>query len=309
MAITILPGVNMTNSPAYLAFVQHGWADDNRAMLRLTPQLELPDAPRQVIAPSLNYPQTWLRMSPLINEVEGHAMGAIARHPHTPWRIIGHSMGGLIWLELLTRHPEWWPRVESLVLLASPVGGAHLGRLIDPFSLGIGIAADLGINRRSLAEALAAHIPTLVIAGDLGQGSDGTISVESTKVDRAQFVILPGVSHPHLRHHPATADRIRRYWAGEPVGTVLTTAPLVHQVRQLPGMTDVPPRHYAKAQVLATLKDASTIRVWPSPLGWLHVFVGDVTGACLYSGFVGWQHREATWRQLSALGLLADGEV
>ena len=149
----------------------------------------------QIVAPSLNYAMTWLRIEPLVTAVEQQAMVALEEFPDRPWRIIGHSMGGLIWLELLNRRPDWRLRVEFLTLVASPVGGADLGRIIDPLQVGVGIAADLGKDRRPLAASIAAEIDTLVLAGDIDNGSDGTITLESTKVPNAQFVRLTGLSH------------------------------------------------------------------------------------------------------------------
>lgn len=299
-------GPDMTASPDYIVFAQHGWADDNRAMLNLTQQLGLADEPVHVVAPSLNYVQTWLRIEPLIAAVEQQATAAIAQYPNAPLRIIGHSMGGLIWLELLHRYPDRWPQVESLVLLASPIGGADLGRLVDPIGLGIGIAADLGVNRRPLAEAVAIQIPTLVIAGDIDNGSDGTITVESTKVAQAQFVTLEGVSHPQIRNHPATADVIRQFWAGETVGAQLLPHPIIQKLRQMPGMTDAHPRDFAKAKIVATLKDQSTLRIWQNALGILHVFLGSPEGECLYAGFVGWLHKEEAQQLLRELEVLRE---
>lgn len=296
----------MTVSPDYILFAQHGWADDNRAMLDLTQRLVSPDEAVHVVAPSLNYVQTWLRIEPLIAAVEQQAAAAIAQYPHTPLRIIGHSMGGLIWLELLHRYPNRWPQVESLVLLASPIGGADLGRLLDPMGLGIGIAADLGINRRPLAEAIAAQIPTLVIAGNIDNGSDGTITVESTKVAQAQFVTLEGVSHPQIRNHLATADLIRQFWAGETVGTPLSPHPIIQKLRQVPGMTDAHPRDFAKAKIIATLEDQSTLRIWQNAWGILHIFLGSPEGDCLYAGFVGWLHKDKAQRLLGELEVLRE---
>ena len=89
--------------------------------------------------------------------------------------------------QALSRHPEWWKRFESIVLLGSPIGGADLARIVDLFGWGIGIAKHLGQNRRVLAEQVTAKIPTLVIAGNITAGGDGTVPIESTKLKHAYF--------------------------------------------------------------------------------------------------------------------------
>ncbi|MEY3299894.1 MAG: hypothetical protein RLZZ597_3154 [Cyanobacteriota bacterium] len=286
-------------SPDYLLFAQHGWADNNQHMVALAQQLATEQT--HIIAPSLNYAMTWLRMAPLIDDVERIATEAVKTYPDAPLRIIGHSMGGLIWLEVLTRHSDWWPKVHSLVLVASPVGGADLGRILDPLQVGVGIAADLGQDRRAMASALAQHLKTLVIAGDLDGGSDGTIPVESTKVPHAQFVDMEGLSHAAMRNHPWVVETIRQFWAGEDLSEPLTQHPVIEQIRAIPGMTDAHLRDLPQSEPFLTLEDESVIRVWRHPLGIDHVFVIASSGACLYAGYVGWLHRTDLWHALSHL--------
>lgn len=286
-------------TPDYILFAQHGWADDNRAMMSLAQGLAGESA--KIIAPCLNYAMTWLRMEPLIYEIEKQAATALVEYPESPLRIIGHSMGGLIWLEILNRHPDWHLRVEFLTLIASPVGGADLGRIIDPLQVGVGIAADLGKNRRPMAAAIAAEIETLVLAGDLDQGSDGTITVESTKVPNAQFVCLTGLSHAAMRYHPSVIDRIQQFWQGEILSELITVHPIIETIRAIPGMTDAHLRGFGKATPLMTFEDGVSIRVWRNSLGIEHVFVVSPHGRCLYGGYVGWLHTEDLWQTLQKL--------
>jgi pimeloyl-ACP methyl ester carboxylesterase len=284
---------------AYILFTQHGWADTNQSMMALAEQLVGENG--QIVAPCLNYAMTWLRMAPLIDEVDALATATLARQPSLPLRMVGHSMGGLIWLEVLNRHPEWWGRVEFLVLVASPVGGADLGRILDPLQVGVGVAADLGRDRRPLAARIAATIQTLSIAGDIDGGSDGTIPVESTRVPNAQFVCLPGLSHATLRCHPQVVEQIQKFWAGEPLSDPLVIHPLVHRLRQIPGMTDAHRRDFARATPWHTFADGTSLSLWLSPLGIHHVFLASAQGDCLYSGYVGWLHTGEMWHDLEAL--------
>ncbi|NJL47648.1 MAG: lysophospholipase [Leptolyngbyaceae cyanobacterium SM2_5_2] len=285
--------------PDFILFAQHGWADTNQHMAALAK--DLATEATKIVAPSLNYAMTWLRITPLIDNLDRLATAALANHPEAPLRIIGHSMGGLIWLEVLNRHPDWWPRVHSLVLVASPVGGADLGRIIDPLKVGIGIAADLGQDRRPLACRIAASINTLSLAGDVDGGSDGTITIETAKVPSAQFLTMEGLDHAAMRHHPLVIETIRRFWAGENLSEPLTLHPVIEQLRAIPGMTDAHPRDIKWSTPFVTLPDGATVRTWQHPLGIDHVFVVSERGDCLYSGFVGWLNRENLWQALHDL--------
>lgn len=282
----------VTNTPDFILFAQHGWADDSRAIAALSRTVATPNT--LIVAPDLGYVATWLRIQPLIQKVEQTAIDIIARYPTTPIRIIGHSMGGLIWLELLNRHPEWWSSVESLVLVASPIGGADLGRIIDPLGFGIGIARDLGMNRRQLAQTIAQVIPTLIIAGDIDGGSDGTITVGSTKFPHAEFVCLPGLHHAVLKNHQTVAATIRNFWlnptkAVSSIESDLSTL-LIQRLQLVMGMTDAHRRDFYRAKALITFKDGINILTWKHPLQVDHVFVANRLGECLYGGFVGLIH-------------------
>lgn len=292
-------------TPAFILFAQHGWADGNRSMMALahhlvadldlaiaTEPVAEPDIKSTVpiVAPDLGYLQTWIRIAPLVQTVETIAIQQMALYPQTPFRIVGHSMGGLIWLEVLNRHPDWWANVHSLVLVASPVGGADLGRVIDPFNLGIGIATDLGTNRKQIAEKIAAAIPTLIIAGDYDGGSDGTVPVECTRFANAQFVCLPGLSHPALRNHPSVASIIRDFWRDTTIGELIEYDQVIRRLQTVSGMTDAHWRGFYEATIVTQLDNGGTIRTWKNWLGVDHVFVACPKGKCLYAGFVGWMH-------------------
>ncbi len=289
----------MIEAPDFILFAQHGWADGNKAIANLARAVATPNT--HIITPNLGWLRTWLRMEPLIQRVEQVATEAIATYPKTPIRIIGHSMGGLIWLEVLSRHPEWWLQIHSLVLVASPVGGADLARMIDPLQIGIGMACDLGKNRRPLAELIAEVIPTLVIVGDIDNGSDGTITVETTKFSHSKFVCLPGLSHAVLKNHPRVADIIRDFWVKPekqiPIEPDLSST-LIEHLRSVPGITDAHRRDFYRAKPCIIFKNGITVLSWKSPFQIDHVFVANSQGQCLYSGFVGWAHTEALRKSL-----------
>ncbi|NJK82140.1 MAG: lysophospholipase [Chloroflexaceae bacterium] len=287
MAIELKP-LAPTNT---ILFAQHGWADTAAAMTRLGQALAGPAT--LVVAPNLGYINTWIRIAPLIDNVAQIAAQQLQHYPNARIRIIGHSMGGLMWVEVLHRHPEWWPRIQSLVLVASPVSGAHRGRMVDPFGWGIGIARDLSVNRRKLAETVAASIPTLVIAGDIDNGSDGVVLVESALLTNATCVVLHGLDHATLRYHPRLLPIIRHFWQHRtpyPRLTIDLAEKIIERLQMVPGMTITPRRDYMRARVLYTFTNGLTLRTWTNMFGVKHVFLADERGAHLYGGYVGWLH-------------------
>ncbi|MBP0018804.1 MAG: alpha/beta hydrolase [Cyanobacteria bacterium SBLK] len=277
------------SQPDFILFAQHGWADTDRQIQTLAKSLT---SSEWVIAPNLGWFKTWWRIDPLIQTVEEIAIATLQKYPDTPWRILGHSMGGLIWVELLHKHPEWRSRVHSLILIASPIGGSDLGRLFDASFLGLGIAKDLSKNRREMVEEIAKEIPTFAIAGDIDKGSDGTIVVGSTQCDRAQFVTLP-ISHPELKNHLSLIPLIQTFWKNP----ILTSPPkstlkteLIRELRRIPGVLDAHPRDFPRAKITANLPEGMTLRTWKNPLNQLqHIFLGDRRDRCIYSAFITWK--------------------
>jgi len=195
--------------PDFILYAQHGWADNHLGITKLARSLGTPQT--LIVTPNLGWFNTWLKMAPLIKKVETMAIANFNLYPHTPIRIIGHSMGGLIWLEILHRHPQWWQNVHSLVLVGAPVGGSRLAKTIDPFNLAV--CGDLALSQIKIAEAIALKIKTLSIIGDIDGKSDGTVTVASTKFNHGKFKILKRIKHPHLKNHPLVAQAIREFWA------------------------------------------------------------------------------------------------
>lgn len=290
------------NNSDFLLFVQHGWTDDNKDISRLARALASPST--IAIAPDLGWLKTWWSIEPLIDEVEEIATATIKNYPDKPIRIIGHSMGGLIWLEVLDRHPEWWNKVDSLVLLGSPIGGSDVSRTIDPLSIGIGIAKDLGTNRRWLAEKIAQNIPTLAIASDLGNGSDGLVPVGATKFAHSQFICLPDITHAALKRDLSLVPIIKDFWSNRqnltPPEADLATK-LIERLQSTPGMTDAHWGDFAFGQVYLRFAKGITLRIWKNLLGVDYVFVADKNDKCLYAGYVGWLHAQDLRKTLAEI--------
>lgn len=292
----------LMQAPDFILYAQHGWADGHQAMAELAANLATPET--LVITPNLGFVKTWIRMEPLIQAVEASVANTIVQYPYVPIRAIGHSMGGLIWIEVLARHPSWWNRIESLVLVGSPIGGADLARAFDPLALGLGIAKDLGTNRRERAEAIAAKIPTLIIAGDIDNGSDGTVVVQATKVFGAEFIRLPGLDHVALKNHPRVVEAIQKFWSVTDANILEMddfTYTVIKRLQTVEGMTDGHERDFERATVIHTFDNGVTIRVWRNLMGIEHIFVACSEGSCLYGGFVGWLHTECLAQALDEL--------
>ncbi len=284
-----------------VVFAQHGWDDNGQAIGTLAERLLAPGD--RLVAPSLNRLQTWLRIAPLVAAAERHALVVAKSDPHRQWTAIGHSMGGLIWLEILNRHPEWWGRVRALVLIAPPLGGSDIARILDPGGWGIGIARDLGCNRRPLAEKIAAAIPMQIVASDLGNGSDGTVPLGATQCDRACWVCLQGITHAQLRYRPESLPHIRSFLQAPSVSEPATDAigRLLRQMRALPGIVDTNHSGCARAPILREFPGGLALRLrsWAGAIAC--VYLSDAAGRCLYSGFVGRSHVAPLQRALQAL--------
>lgn len=283
--------MKVSNSPDFLLFAQHGWADNGNSIGKLAQALANPET--HLVVPSLGILKTFIHIELLLEQVEAIATKTISNYPQTPLRIIGHSMGGLIWLEVLARHPEWWHKIHSFTLIGSPIGGSDMARIVDPLGIGIGTARDLGKNRRPMAEKIAQHIPTLSIASDLNAGSDGLVTIECSKMAYAQFALVSGIHHTPLRCHPRIVPIIQEFWANPQIGSPpradLATK-VIGRLQSVPGMTDASYRDFKRSQVVLSFRDGMTLRTWKNPLGINHVFLADRLGKCLYAGYVGWIH-------------------
>ncbi|ELS01059.1 putative hydrolase or acyltransferase of alpha/beta superfamily [Xenococcus sp. PCC 7305] len=290
------------NNPDCIILAQHGWSDDGHDIGNLARAMVTTEA--LVIAPSLGILKTYWRIEPLIKQLEQITLETIKNYPKISLRMIGHSMGGLICIELLHRHPELWHRVHSLVVIGSPIGGSHLARMIDPLGIGIGMARDLGRNRRETATRIAQQIPTLAIAGDLGFGTDGMVTVENTKFAHSQFICLRGAAHVGLKSNQKLIPIIQEFWrnpqiAKAPANNLATR--IIQYLQQVPGMTDAHYRNFSRSQIQLVLSEGIQIRTWTSPARVDHVFVCDREEKILYGGYVGWLHAAQLHKALREL--------
>lgn len=287
--------------PEFLFFAQHGWSDNGKNIGQLAQTMA--DKNTLVFAPSLGLLNTYWRIASLVKQVENLALQTMSQYPESQLKIMGHSMGGLIWLEVLQRHPEWWQKVHSLVVIGSPIGGADLARIVDPFNIGIGIARDLAKNRRPIAEKIAQSIPTLSIASDLGNGSDGMVTIEATKFDYAQFVRVQGIPHAQMRRDLSMIPLIQQFWSQPQVNTPPSdlATEVIQYIRNIPGMTDSNYNLLERSQKMFDLPQNISIRTTKNFARLDHVFVMNPEQECLYAGYVGWLHALDLKRALAQL--------
>jgi hypothetical protein len=285
-----------TDSPETILVAQHGWADNNRAMLAFGRAVA--SSTTLVIAPNLGYRRTWMRMAPLVDTAEQAVECALQEHPTTILRIVGHSMGGLIWIELLTRRPDWRQRTDRLVLIGCPVGGANLAEMLDP--LGLTIGRDLSVDRRALAEALVQSVPTLVVVGDLLGPHDGTVSHDSARVANARFIRVPSSSHAGLRRSRWVTALVRAFLE-RPDPPPLDFDAVVAQLQVVARPRATNSQTLQLASVRCMFQEGSTIRTLRLPGHAERVFVVDGDGECRYAGGVPWRDRRGLEAVLRAI--------
>jgi pimeloyl-ACP methyl ester carboxylesterase len=119
-----------------------------------------------------------------------------------PAHFVGHSLGGLVVLEALLRHPQ--VAAGRVVLLGTPARGCYAGRRIARYPAGrwfLGESEDLWREERTVhwtrPEALGVIAGTLPLGlgrlfGPLPGVNDGVVGLEETAVDgMADRAVLP----------------------------------------------------------------------------------------------------------------------
>lgn len=135
--------------------------------------------------------------------------------------LVGHSLGGLVVLDMLARQPD--PRLRRVVMMGSPCTGCHAAAVVA------GLPWLKAIIGCSLKDWLAMPMPNLpdgieigVLAGDrsiglgrlvpgLPQPSDGVVSVAETRLPGASDSIVLHVSHAEMLVSRACADQVAAF--------------------------------------------------------------------------------------------------
>ena len=145
----------------------------------------------------------------------------VARLPAASIALLGHSLGGLIVLDMLARNPD--PRIRRVVLMGSPCAGSHCADTLLRLPL---LSAIVG---RSLADAAArkawqapAGVEVGVLAGSRGVGlgrlipglpspNDGTVAVAETRLAGSRDAITLPVSHSEMLVSPECARQVAAF--------------------------------------------------------------------------------------------------
>ncbi len=199
----------------HIFLILHGLGRHRNSMAKLTRTLR----DHGHSAYSLNYPSSFRPveshgddMEHLLNGLEGIASVSF----------IGHSLGGLVARELLSRKDGWRRKIQArqLIMLGTPNNGARIADMMSGLKLFHTIAGPSGQDIRPgrLQDLPAPDIPTLVIAGGrgtkagfnplLGEDNDGIVTVSETRIDSAHEFKLVNVIHTTIMDHEDTLQAI-----------------------------------------------------------------------------------------------------
>lgn len=145
---------------------------------------------------------------------------ALARFARGGAAFVGHSLGGLVILDMLNRHPE--VAAEAVVLLGAPVRGCLAGRRLRSAGVGrwmMGACRSLWDERPARWErasplgVLAGTLPIGLgrVLGPLPGENDGVVLVEETAVDGMSERTLVHEGHSMLIFTAAVATRVDRF--------------------------------------------------------------------------------------------------
>ncbi|BBA79163.1 hypothetical protein RGRSB_0600 [cyanobacterium endosymbiont of Rhopalodia gibberula] len=290
----------MIDPPDCILFVQHGWTDTHQDILQLVKTLKT--AKNQIVALNFGWLKTWIESEDILELIEQKVVEVLDSYPDIPWRIIGYSLGGLLWLDFLDQHPELWSKINSIVLIGCPINGVQSFGILKPSETKI--AKYLLKSRQAVTEKIAQSIPTLSIAGDLGDKSDGTIRIETTQVAFGEFTCLPNLSHAKLKTSPQVVEVIQKFWDFLPIQVIPKkdfAIILIERLQAVPGMTYTQNRDFERSQVYLLFQDGKSIRIWKNSLNILYVFLANKNKECLYSGCVCWVHAQELQNSLEAI--------
>ncbi|MCX7018789.1 MAG: alpha/beta hydrolase [Candidatus Sumerlaeota bacterium] len=152
-----------------------------------------------------------------INELADQLSSAVASRPDARIHFITHSMGGIIVRTCLARHH--FPNIGRFVMIGPPNQGARLADVLSRWALYRLVFGPAGLDLRQGENGVCrdAGIPNCefgIIAGGRGGSrgknpflpgdNDGTVTVESTRLEGAADFLLVPYSHTIIHMMPRT---------------------------------------------------------------------------------------------------------
>jgi pimeloyl-ACP methyl ester carboxylesterase len=138
-----------------------------------------------------------------------HALSCcISKIPGETIDLVGHSLGGLVILNMLAQTPD--PRIRRVVLMGSPCGGSHCASVLlrKPWlSSIVGRSIRDSLMQNHWQTPAAVEIGVLAGNRSVGLGriipglpspNDGTVSVEETRLSGSRDRIVVPVSHSEM---------------------------------------------------------------------------------------------------------------
>ena len=188
----------------------------------LVPGLWMPRAAMSILAARLARHGHRVRIFPYRGRAPFEAnIEAFARFANGGSFFVGHSLGGVLILEMLNRHPE--VNAQGAVLLGSPVRGCLAGRRFGAARLGrwmMGACRELWDERPA---RWARRAPLGVVAGTAPFGlgrmingrlpglNDGVVCVEETSVDGMTERALVAQGHSTLIVSARVSELVQRF--------------------------------------------------------------------------------------------------
>ncbi|WP_267382816.1 alpha/beta hydrolase [Cyanobacterium sp. uoEpiScrs1] len=290
----------MIDSPDCILFVQHGWTNTYQDILELAKVLKT--VKDQIVALNFGCLRTWIKSQDILKLIKQKVAEVLNSYPDTLWRIIGYSLGGLLWLDFVDQHPELWSKINSIVLIGCPING------VDSFGIfkssETKTAQYLLRSRKIITEKIAQSIPILSIAGDIGNKSDGAIGVETTQIVLGMFTCLPNLSHQELKTSPQVVKIIQKFWNLLPIRITPKkdlSIVLIERLQAIPGITDTQNLDFKRSQVYLLFQDGTSIHIWKNSLSIIYVFLVNKHRQCLYSGCVGLVNAQELQNNLEAI--------
>ena len=193
----------------------HGIARSKRSMASLARRLEAEGY--RVL--NLDYPSRRLNTQELAEWIHP-AVAEFVEQSDGPVHFIGHSMGGLVINDYLPRYP--CAKLGHVVMLGTPLHGSRFADMLRDNPLFRAFFGPAGQQLTTDIERRAAAMPSVgIIAGEsrlnplsgtiLGETSDGTVAISSTRPDIPHHHIIVPAAHMFMPDRPQVQDRVVQF--------------------------------------------------------------------------------------------------